>query len=146
MSGGWETIRTEDLAAAFGHDPEPRGSAYEPGDWFCVDHQLVLWPNGQPFSLKPEGGDGRRVLLGNRNGPNATMYARSASREDGVRHFRHIHAALQSSCKLNLDGWVLFKRRVVVVDWQSHLNDTTFSCREPQGSDLWADLKRARRL
>lgn len=148
MSGGWQSTNLDDLAKALGVDGSSDAAgdraAYEPGDWFCVGHEHVITNKGAQFSSKPEGGDGRRVLLGNRHGPNATMYARSATVEEGVEHPRHDDGHNSGRCKLNKRGWVLFARRVSVPDEQ--LTAATFSCSEPPDSDLRSHLSQARRL
>lgn len=143
MGGGWKSTTLSDLLTDLGFDADDVASC-EPGDWFCVAHELVLERNGQPFAEKSKAGDGRRVLLGNCNGPNATMYPRSATVPEGVFHPPHSDFIPGGRCKLDKEGWVRFSRRVVVL--AEHLDGTTYSCSEPEDSQLLADLRRARRL
>lgn len=147
MSSGRPTFRLDDLSALFGIDPPaaPRntGDAFAAGDWFCVAHELVIERSGEAFANKEAGGDGRRILLGNTNGPNASVYTRSATVREGVPHDEHAHRSTVSTCKLDKNGWVRLTRRVSML--VQHLTEQTYSCSEPPDSPLLADLKNAQR-
>lgn len=149
MSEGRRTFRLEDLSAVFGVDPPVAvdqrnpGDPFAAGDWFCVAHELVIERSGEAFATKEPGGDGRRVLLGNTNGPNASVYTRSATVREGIFHDKHAHRSTVGTCKLDRDGWVRFTRRVSML--VQHLSEQTYSCTEPADSPLLVDLKKAQR-
>jgi hypothetical protein len=138
MGSDWTAVTMEDLVARFGVD------RYAAGDWFLVPHEFVLKVDGYPFAEKEGPGDGRRVLLASKHGPNAVIYPRSASGESGVEHAKHVHVDGGGNCKLNLQGWVVFQTRVLVDG--DCLNDETHSCQEPDGSSLWQAIHKARRI
>lgn len=132
MSDDWASIRRQ-LGPEF---------AYGRGHWFCVRHEDVRREDGYPFSRKT-GGSGRRVVLANAYGPNATLFARSASTESSFSHPKHEHGPDQSTCKLDEDGWINFRIRVLVP--AESLADDTYSCEEPGSSPLLDELERALR-
>lgn len=110
---------------------------YGPGHWFCVSHADVYRADGHHFSEK-HGGSGRRVVLADRFGPNATLFARSASRAAPFQHPAHIHAGGPGRCALDQDGWISFRLPVSVPS--AVLCDETYSCKEPDDSALYAEL------
>ena len=117
--------------------------SYRPGHWFCVRHEDVHREDGYLFSRK-SGGSGRRVVLATKYGPNATLFARSASREAPFFHPAHAHNPDAGSCRLDEDGWINFRIRVLV--HSDALGDDTYSCEEPDSSPLIAESERALRL
>ena len=126
----WDAIRQQ-LGAEF---------MYGPGHWFCVSHADVYRADGRPFSEK-QGGSGRRVVLADSFGPNATLFARSASFAAPFQHPAHIHEGDPGRCALDQDGWISFRLPVSVP--ASLLSDETYSCKEPDASALYAELDRA---
>ena len=116
------------------------GLEYGPGCWFCVPHDEVLMSDGRPFSERV-GGSGRRVVLADSPGPNSIMFARSTSRETAFSHPAHVHNGEFGSCALDRDGWIVYRLPVSVR--AAALCDETFSCREPDGEWLLAELRRA---
>lgn len=133
MSDDWASIRRQ-LGTEF---------SYGPGHWFCVEHEDVFREDGYLFSEKT-GGSGRRVVLATKHGPNATLFARSASRRAGFVHLAHDHGSDTGSCKLDEDGWINFRIRVLVRS--DALTDGSYSCREPDDSTLLAEMNRADQL
>jgi hypothetical protein len=133
MSDDWASIRRQ-LGADY---------RYGPGHWFCVRHEDARREDGYPFSRKT-GGSGRRVVLATRYGPNATLFARSASTPSAFSHPAHAHGSGSGSCQLDQDGWINFRIRVVV--HSDALSDDTYSCEEPDGSPLLPEMERAMRL
>jgi len=125
----WDELRRE-----LGED-----FSYGPGHWFCVEHEVVFQSSGRRFANK-EGGSGRRVVLASAHGPNATIYPRSASIPTPTAHPAHVHD-VTTGCRVDIDGWV--ELRVPVTVAASALDGTTYSCEEPAGSPLLADLDRA---
>lgn len=118
--------------------------AYACGHWFCVPHRDVHRRDGRLFSKKPEGRTdraGRRVVLATAYGPNASLFARSASVVSRYEHPPHSHPEEQSRCKLDAVGWLDF--RVIVSVPATSLNDNTYSCEEPPSSDLRSYLEQA---
>ena len=113
--------------------------SYGCGHWFCVPHSEVRRRDGSLFSEK-KGGDGRRVVIADRHGPNATLYPRSRLRRRGFEHPAHSHVAGPGRCKLDESGRVVFPVPVNVP--LEVLNDETYSCVEPDGSPLWEALER----
>ena len=113
---------------------------YGPGNWFCVPHANVHRPDGRPFSQRV-GGSGRRVVLGMQHGPNATLFARSASVPSPYEHPAHVHPDGRGRCQLDEDGWIYFRLPVSVP--AEALCDDTYSCEEPAHSSLFAELERA---
>jgi hypothetical protein len=110
---------------------------YGPGHWFCVSHAEVRRKDGRLFSEKT-GGSGRRVVLADRFGPNATLFARSASLESPFHHPAHAHEDDPGRCALDQDGWINFRLPVSVPS--DVLGEETYSCKEPDGSVLYLEL------
>lgn len=125
----WDAIRQQ-LGAEF---------MYGPGHWFCVSHAHVRRADGRLFSEK-SGGSGRRVVLATTHGPNATLFARSASREAPFHHPAHVHDGGPGRCRLDEEGWIAFRIPVSVPS--AVLSDETYSCKEPEGATLYAELAR----
>lgn len=113
--------------------------AYGPGHWFCVSHDDVHRRDGYRFSQKTAG-TGRRVVLATIAGPNATLFARSASRQSPFQHPAHDHGTV-TRCKLDQKGWIDLRLPVSVP--ADVLDDTTYSCEEPPDSVLIAALDKA---
>ncbi len=114
--------------------------SYGPGHWFCVPHSDARRRDGSLFSEKGSG-DGRRVVLADNFGPNATLYPRSVSKKNSFFHPAHAHGDDPGQCKLDKDAWVVL--RVPVSVPEAVLCDATFSCVEPDGSALFAEIERA---
>ena len=133
MDNDWTSIRRQ-LGPEFN---------YGPGHWFCVRHEDVQREDGYLFSKK-HGGSGRRVVLATEYGPNATLFARSASVRSTYAHPAHDHASDFSRCQLDEDGWINLRIRVVVP--VSSLCDDNYSCDEPQETTLRAEMERTLRL
>ena len=114
--------------------------SFEPGTWWCVPHDAVRRSGGARFSGK-SGGSGRRVVLATAFGPNATLFARSASIRARYRHPAHLHEGGSSRCRLDKDGWIDFRLPVSVA--AELLCEEFFSCEEPEGTTLAAELVRA---
>jgi len=116
------------------------GFDYGPGHWFCVPHGDVRNPDGRRFSEKT-GGSGRRVVLASSHGPNATIFARSASRETPFSHPAHPQDGPHGTCRVDKRGWIAY--RVPVSVPAAVLCDNTYSCSEPDKEWLLSELKRA---
>lgn len=130
----WDALR-EQLGPGFG---------YGSGHWFCVPHpEVYRAKSGQLFSKK-EGGSGRRVVLATVFGPNATLFARSTSWESLFEHPAHAHDDGSSECKLDERGWIDFTIPVSVP--KTVLTEETYSCEEPAGAPLHAELAKATAL
>ena len=116
--------------------------SYEPGTWWCVPHEEVHLVEGRSlFGGRKTGGDGRRVVLGTAYGPNATLFARSASIATTYEHPVHGHPGGSPRCRIDAKGWINFRLPLTVsVDV---LDDEHFSCEEPPDSTLWAALEAA---
>ena len=120
------------------------GPSFEIGTWWCISHEAVRLLTGQTFARKDAAGDGRRVVLATEYGPNATLFARSASIGSTYEHAAHTHSDGGNRCKLDRQGWINF-RLPVSVDADS-LNNDNFSCEEPAGTTLLAAIERALEL
>lgn len=132
----------EDLRRQLGFDD----LSYEPGTWWCVPHDAVTHHDhgpypGEPFARKAAPGAGRPVVLGTAYGPNATLFARSASIPTTYEHPVHVHPGGSSRCRITTKGWINFRMPVSVsVDI---LGDEHFSCEEPPETTFWAALAAA---
>lgn len=112
--------------------------SFEPGSWWCVPHEAVRRRSGAAFSTK-SGGTGRRVVLASAYGPNATIFARSASVPAPYEHPPHVHEGTSSRCEIKVTpAWINF--RVPVNVSSDYLNEEYFSCEEPPGTSLWPEL------
>ena len=111
--------------------------SFEPGAWWCVPHEGVRRQDGALFSGK-SGGSGRRVVLASAYGPNATIFARSASVATTYDHPAHVHPGGSSRCKLNASGWINLRLPVNVST--DSLTEEYYSCDEPDGTGLHAAL------
>ncbi len=74
-------------------------------------------------------------------GPNATLFARSASVESRFAHAAHKHSDGPGRCRLDADGWI--NLRIPVNVSASALRDETYSCEEPAGTSLLTEIERA---
>lgn len=131
---------SEDLLAQLGFE----GTSFEIGTWWCVPHEKVTIRSGRLFSKKPSPGDGRRVVLASEYGPNATVFARSASVVTKCKHAAHDHRSDEDRCRIDRDGWVNLTIPVTVPI--EFLGMSTFSCEEPEESGLFALLEKALRF
>ena len=125
----WDELRKQ-LGAEF---------LYGPGHWFCVRHELAMRSDGYSFSEK-HGGSGRRVVLATAHGPNATLFARSASRPSPFSHDAHSHETVSERCKIDVQGWI--NLRIPVSVDADELNEDTYSCEEPPTTTLKDELRR----
>lgn len=115
-------------------------ASFEPGTWWCVPHEAVRHERGVRFSSK-SGGDGRRVVLATAYGPNATLFARSASVGTTYEHPAHVHPGGSWRCKVDRKGWINFRLPVSVsIDV---LSEKYYSCEEPEGTTLLAAMAKA---
>lgn len=114
--------------------------SFEPGTWWCVPHETVRRRDGALFSGKA-GGTGRRVVLATSYGPNATLFARSASIGTTYEHPAHVHPGGDSRCRIDENGWINFRLPVSVSS--EFMSEEYFSCEEPAGTTLWSELARA---
>ena len=120
--------------------------SYEPGTWWCVPHEAVTHHEcgsfpADPFARKAAAGDGRRVVLGTAYGPNAMLFARSASIATTYEHPVHDHPGGSSRCRITAKGWINFRLPVTAsVDF---LDQENYSCEEPPGTSFWAALATA---
>lgn len=114
--------------------------SFEPGTWWCVPHASVHLADGRRFSSK-EAGDGRRVVLATAYGPNATLFARSASIGTTYEHPAHVHPGGSARCRIGVQGWINFRLPVnVPLDL---LDEGHFSCEEPPDTTLRAEMAAA---
>ena len=109
---------------------------YQPGSWFWISDVYIFTASGRRFSWKSTK---RPVILATSFGPDATLYPRSASGK-GIRHRAHRHGANERPCDIRKDGWVV--REPVAVD-SSLLDETSFSCAEPDGTGLLEAIHQA---
>jgi hypothetical protein len=133
----WDDLRRQ---LGFG---EP---SYERGTWWCVSHEAVTHHDcgsfaGQPFAKKVAPGDGRRVVLGTAYGPNATLFARSASISTTYEHPIHTHVGGSARCRIDKQGWINFRLPVTVS--VGVLDEEHFSCEEPPDTSFWAAMEAA---
>lgn len=132
----------DDLRRQLGFDD----LSYEPGTWWCVPHDAVTHHDhgpypGEPFARKAAPGDGRPVVLGTAYGPNATLFARSASIPTTYEHPVHVHTGGSSRCRITAKGWINFRMPVSVS--VEILGEEHFSCEEPPETTFWAALAAA---
>jgi hypothetical protein len=114
--------------------------SFEPGTWWCVPHAAVRLTDGPLFSSK-QAGDGRRVVLATAYGPNATLFARSASISTTYEHPAHVHPGGSARCRIGVQGWINFRLPVNVST--DVLDEDHFSCEEPPDTTLWAAMAAA---
>lgn len=81
------------------------------------------------------------MVLATAFGPNATLFARSASRKSRYAHAAHAHTGGASRCRLDEKGWINFRIPVGVP--AAVLCEENYSCEEPAGTSLLAELARA---
>ena len=108
---------------------------YKPGSWFWASGSHILKKSGRPFSEKR-----RPVVLATPFGPGATLYPRSASGTSGFRHRPHHHDEGEPPCRINRAGRVVFGVPVTVDS--SLLDETSFSCAEPDGTGLLEEIRK----
>jgi hypothetical protein len=121
-----------DLASLFDEVPD-----HAPGKWFLLSEREILTQRSRQFANKT--GD-RPVVLERVAGPNAIAYPRSSSIGGSFRHKAHSHS--ETGCVINRDGYVPFDCPCTVP--ASALTSKTFSCFEPEDSDLMAELEKVR--
>ena len=112
---------------------------YRPGSWFFVsDIHVYKKSTGQRFSEKETK---RPWILATPSGPHATLFPRSASGKSGLRHRPHHHDENEPPCRINRDGRVVL--RVPVTVDSSLLDETSFSCAEPEDTGLLEAIREA---
>ncbi|MEX0663326.1 MAG: hypothetical protein WD598_00990 [Acidimicrobiia bacterium] len=79
------------------------------------------------------------MVLASAFGPNAMLFARSASFETTYEHAAHVHDG-GGTCFLDENGWINFKLRVSV--HTKVLGEDYYSCKEPEGTTLREELDR----
>lgn len=92
----------------------------------------ALTRSGRPFDV----GKQRPVILATAIGPDAVLYPRSTRpgfQGGRFRHGPHNHMP-DPPCKINEPGWVVLAVPVAVES--RSLNDETYSCEEPEDSQL----------
>lgn len=110
---------------------------YQPGSWFLISSEDVLEEkSGRQFSNKRA----RPVVLANSLGPGVTLYPRSTS-GGCFRHRAHRHGRDEPRCKIDRDGRVVLQVPVTVDS--SLLDETSFSCAEPEDTGLLEAIRRA---
>jgi hypothetical protein len=77
-------------------------------------------------------------------GPNATLFARSASVKSLYQHAAHAHRDGGGRCKLDETGWINFQIPVNVAT--SALIEENYSCEEPAETSLREELVRRFKL
>ena len=115
---------------------------YAAGTWFrLLESDVMQKSSGRAFAkAKAEAGKpGRRVILyENATNPNTGGYPRTSQKQSGSKAINHdSHSDVHSqgtNCGLNKDGTVLLIPVVVPLD---ALNEDSFSCVEPEDSDLF---------
>jgi len=80
-------------------------------------------------------------VLANRYGPNAILFARSASVESRFAHPAHKHSDGPGRCRIDTDGWI--NLRIPINVPASALCDENYSCEEPAGTSLLTEIERA---
>ncbi len=112
------------------------GFEYGPGSWFFVsDRHVYKKDTGHLFSRKETE---RPLILATPLGPDITLYPRSASGTSGFRHQPHHH---DEDCRIDRDGRVVLGVPVTVDS--SLLDETSFSCAEPEDTGLLGAIREA---
>ncbi len=108
-----------------------------PGAWFHLPESEIYVRDSKLFSNK----DGLRpCLIGSFPGPNTLVYTRSASLSmGGIEHPFHIHPEGPGKCAISKKGWII--KAPVIVN-SSQLVGENFSCLDPDGDSILADLQR----
>lgn len=114
------------------------GPEYEVGSWFWILGPDIKVSSGRPFSEKRSK---RPVILARLRPSRAVLYPRSASRRGGFDHQAHRHQPPEPTCRVSKNGWV--KLRVPVTVKRTLLNETSFSCTEPEGTGLLKAIREA---
>ncbi len=118
------------------------GYEYSRGSWFWVPVSEARAARGvRPFGQ----GKTRPVVLATRLGPDAVLFPRStkpSTKPSSFRHDAHRHAP-DPPCRIDRPGWVPLHLRAVV-DLQL-LNEESYSCEEPEGSQLFGAMLEALR-
>ena len=120
---------------------DPRDT-FRRGAWFSVPETSVLEESGEPFApaKAEEGRGGRRVIQGSYSlGPNMVFFPRSASGWSGFEHKAHDHRPDYEDCAIDRDGRV---RREPVTVKAPAVTYGNWSCIEPDGSRLYAEMER----
>lgn len=133
----------EHLSPDYKHEPRPRPRQrrmkyehlspdykYEPGSWFLIwDTDMLRKSSRRPFSNQNK----KHPVVLARVGPDMTLYPRTTKR-GRYRHSAHRHGPDERSCRINKDGYVVLGVPVTVENLL--LNETSFSCIEPDGTGL----------
>ncbi len=114
------------------------GYEYSQGSWFWVPvHEARTNRGLRPFGL----GKLRPVVLATRLSPDAVLFPRSTL-ESEFQHDAHSHEP-DPPCEIDKPGWVVLSL-TAVVDLQL-LNSDSYSCEEPEGSQLFDAMREALR-
>ena len=114
------------------------GPEYRRGSWFRILDSDIEMLSGRSFSEKKSE---RPVVLARLRPSRAVLYPRSASRPGGFAHQAHRHMPPEPTCRISKDGWV--KLQIPVTVERTLLNETSFSCTEPEGTGLLEAIREA---
>lgn len=109
------------------------------GAWHLPPSEHVLTKSGVPFGGNKPGP--RRIVVCEVNGPNVLGYARSTTSEEGVLHHAHKHSGF--TCRIDADNSRVVTKTIRVA--RARLSKATYSCIEPEGTELDRYLNRWRR-
>lgn len=109
------------------------------GAWHLPQSTDVVRQDGRPFATKP---GPRRVVLRDVNGPNALAYPRTTSGDDGLLHQAHRHPDFV--CRIDADDSRVVLNVPVRIKVAA-LSKATYSCLEPDDTELAAALDRWRK-
>ena len=133
-----QNISFDDIRRQLCFDPVK----YVAGSWFRLpENEVRSKSKDKPFALrKAEAGKGgRRVIIyQNATNPNVGAYPRTSQREcvgQVIKHDEHVNThGRGSNCAINKDGTVILIPYVVPLE---QLTNDTFSCQEPENSELF---------
>ena len=114
---------------------------YSLGSWFLIPDIYLrkLEKPNQRFSHNWN--KSRRVVLATRSEPSAVLFFRTSTGKSGHHHRPHRHGA-NRRCEIDKVGRVVLNVPVTILD-SSLLNNTSFSCIEPDGTDLLEAIRNA---
>lgn len=112
------------------------------GSWFLVREEDAHVADGGNFAHKQ---GVRPLVLATPVGPDARLFPRStgrprSTRDWGIEHDAHDHEP-ELPCVIDLPGWVLLGMEVSVDE--CHLDQSSYSCEEPEETGLLAEIRKA---
>lgn len=117
---------------------------YSLGSWFWIADRYIFLHEKPSRRLPSKPNNWNKVhpvVLATRSEPSAVLFFRTSTGKSGHHHRPHRHGA-NRRCEIDKVGRVVLSVPVTILD-SSLLNNTSFSCIEPDDTDLLEAIRKA---